>query len=41
MFGIATIAACWLWAGRLLLLPSEERVFRRPASARPRQDGFR
>ncbi len=32
VFGIASIAACWVWAGRLLRLPSEERVFRRPAS---------
>lgn len=30
-FGIACVAACWGWAGRLLRLPSEERVFRRPA----------
>ena len=35
VFGIATVAACWAWAGRLLRLPSEERVFRRvPATAR-------
>jgi tight adherence protein B len=25
--GIACIVACWLWAGRLLALPEEERVF--------------
>lgn len=25
--GIATVAACWVWAGRLLALPEEERVF--------------
>jgi len=29
VFGIAAVAACWAWAGRLLRLPSEERVFRR------------
>jgi len=33
VFGIATVAACWAWAGRLLRLPSEERVFRRPPSS--------
>ncbi len=27
--GIAAVAACWAWAGRLLRLPAEERVFRR------------
>jgi len=27
--GISAVAACWAWAGRLLRLPSEERVFRR------------
>lgn len=25
--GIVVVAACWLWAGRLLRLPQEERVF--------------
>jgi len=35
VLGIATVAACWAWAGRLLLLPSEERVFARPASDAP------
>jgi tight adherence protein B len=25
--GIAAVAACWIWAGRLLRLPDEERVF--------------
>lgn len=25
--GLAVIAGCWLWAGRLLVLPEEERVF--------------
>jgi tight adherence protein B len=25
--GIAAVIACWLWAGRLLALPAEERVF--------------
>ncbi len=33
VFGIAVIAACWMWAGRLLRLPSAERVFRRAAGA--------
>lgn len=26
-FGLVMVAACWVWAGRLLRLPSEERVF--------------
>jgi tight adherence protein B len=26
--GVAVVAGCWLWAGRLLRLPDEERVFR-------------
>jgi tight adherence protein B len=25
--GIAAVAACWIWAGRLLRLPDDERVF--------------
>ena len=25
--GIAAVVACWVWAGRLLALPEEERVF--------------
>ncbi|HKY66297.1 MAG TPA: hypothetical protein VJM49_08000, partial [Acidimicrobiales bacterium] len=25
--GIAAVVVCWLWAGRLLALPSEQRVF--------------
>lgn len=25
--GLAVVAACWLWAGRLMKLPDEERVF--------------
>jgi hypothetical protein len=25
--GIAAVAVCWIWAGRLLRLPDEERVF--------------
>jgi tight adherence protein B len=29
MVGIAAVAACWMWAGRLLRLPDEERVFDR------------
>ena len=31
VFGIAGVAGCWAWAGRLLRLPTEERVFRRNA----------
>jgi tight adherence protein B len=27
--GLLTIVACWAWAGRLLRLPEEERVFDR------------
>ena len=26
--GIAVVVACWLWSGRLMRLPEEERVFR-------------
>lgn len=26
-FGLVMVAACWAWAGRLLRLPTEERVF--------------
>jgi tight adherence protein B len=26
--GLAVVVACWLWAGRLLRLPEEDRVFR-------------
>jgi hypothetical protein len=25
--GIAAVAVCWIWAGSLLRLPEEERVF--------------
>jgi tight adherence protein B len=25
--GIAMTAACWLWAGRIMRLPEEQRVF--------------
>lgn len=25
--GLAVVVGCWLWAGRLMLLPAEERVF--------------
>jgi hypothetical protein len=25
--GIASVVACWVWAGRLLQLPEEQRVF--------------
>jgi tight adherence protein B len=28
MVGVAVVAVCWAWAGRLLKLPAEERVFR-------------
>ncbi len=27
VLGLACVAACWVWAGRLLRLPEEERVF--------------
>jgi tight adherence protein B len=27
VLGIAAVAVCWVWAGRLLALPEEERVF--------------
>lgn len=27
-FGVLVVALCWVWAGRLLRLPEEERVFR-------------
>jgi tight adherence protein B len=27
VLGLAVVVACWLWAGRLLRLPEEERVF--------------
>ena len=27
LVGVAVVAACWTWAGRLLRLPDEERVF--------------
>ena len=27
LVGIGAVVACWLWAGRLLALPAEERVF--------------
>ena len=30
-FGIGGVAGCWAWAGHLLRLPTEERVFRRTA----------
>jgi len=33
VFGITAVAACWAWAGRLLRLPPEERVFRRATGA--------
>ena len=25
--GLVAVVACWLWAGRLMRLPEEERVF--------------
>ncbi len=25
--GVAMVVACWLWAGRLMKLPEEQRVF--------------
>jgi tight adherence protein B len=27
VIGIASVVACWVWAGRLLVLPEEQRVF--------------
>ena len=27
MTGLAMIAACWVWAGRIMRLPAEQRVF--------------
>lgn len=33
VFGIAAVAGCWVWAGHLLRLPAEERVFRREVRA--------
>lgn len=33
VLGIVAMAACWVWAGSLLRLPPEERVFRRRAAA--------
>jgi tight adherence protein B len=27
VIGIVSVMACWVWAGRLLRLPEEERVF--------------
>lgn len=31
-FGLVMVAACWVWAGRLLRLPTEDRVFTGAAS---------
>jgi len=31
--GIVAVAICWAWAGHLLRLPAEERVFRRHVAA--------
>jgi tight adherence protein B len=25
--GVAMVVACWMWAGRIMRLPDEERVF--------------
>ncbi len=33
---VLSVVACWLWAGRLLLLPGEPRVFTASAGGRPR-----
>lgn len=41
VFGIATVAACWAWAGRLLRLPPEERVFRRAPGRDSRLEAVR
>jgi len=38
VLGIIAVAICWAWAGRLLRLPSEERVFRPHAGAIPAGD---
>ena len=27
VIGLASIAVCWIWAGRLMRLPEEQRVF--------------
>jgi tight adherence protein B len=27
VIGLAAMAGCWLWAGRLMRLPEEQRVF--------------
>jgi hypothetical protein len=27
VLAIATVVACWLWAGRIMRLPEEDRVF--------------
>jgi tight adherence protein B len=27
LVGIAMTAACWMWAGRIMRLPDEQRVF--------------
>ncbi len=41
VLGIAVVAACWAWAGRLLRLPSEERVFRHPGGVSHQAEGAR
>jgi tight adherence protein B len=37
VIGLASIAVCWIWAGRLMRLPDEQRVFsgQEPAGSRP------
>jgi tight adherence protein B len=34
-FGIGVVAFCWVWAGRLMKLPEERRVFRAPTEMAP------
>ncbi len=34
--GIGVVAACWMWAGRLLRIPNEERVFSPASRIAPR-----
>jgi tight adherence protein B len=33
--GVALVAACWIWAGRLMRLPDEQRVFAEPSATAP------
>jgi hypothetical protein len=39
MLAIGLIAACWFWAGRIMRLPSEHRVFDLDGGAGPRGPG--